>query len=194
MPPDEPTFQKLMTPDYPGKTSRSLCDMALLNLLASTGCRVSEICNLTRANLDLEKRMATVTLKGGATGVVYLHREPAEIVKEWLNKGRPQCEKEASPDAVLLTEKGKKLDASAASRRIQEHCRRRGITKVTAHTLRHRFATKLLERGATLMEVQALMNHKSLSSTLVYLHTTETQARAAHARLSNETPKEKGKK
>jgi site-specific recombinase XerD len=192
-PPGDDDFKKLMQPDFP-QSRLGLCDMALMHLLASTGARIGEICGLTRKNLDLQKRTAIVTLKGGAPGIIYLHRETCEVVRQCMEHGRPRCEKNNSPDTVLLTNWGGKLESRNGARRIQKHCQQRGLGRITAHQLRHRFATKLLERGASLMEVQTLMNHKSLSSTLVYLHTTETQARAAHARLSDEIPKQKGQK
>jgi integrase/recombinase XerD len=180
--PAEKDVERMLQPDFP-VTPKSLRNQVLLVLLTTTGARISEIASLTRANLHLKEREAFVTVKGGAMGKIYLTIEAVAVINAWLIEGRPKWERKDSPDNVLLSERGGSLTRCTACKAIGQRARHRGV-KMTAHQLRHRFATRLLESGATLPEVSKLLNHRALSSTLVYLHTTDQQARSAHARLN----------
>jgi len=183
-PPDEGEFKKFLVAAYP-PTKKSRCEQALVEMLVSSGARLSEILELKIANLELKEGKARVVVKGGAIGEVRFSREAREAIQDWLENGRPLVATKESPDNVLLTIHGRKIDRSHASNILQRRCQKRGLKNITAHQLRHRFATKLLEAGASLPEVQRLMNHTKMASTLVYLHTSEAQISQAHAKLKD---------
>ncbi len=160
----------------------ALRDRAILELLFSTGLRVSELCSLSRY-VDLKKDELSVRGKGEKVRVVFLSSEAKEAVKKYLDK-RGDID-----DALFVKHtKGGALGAKSlrlASRsieRIVKHCAiKAGISKkVTPHVIRHSFATDLLENGADLRSVQAMLGHSSISTTQIYTHVTDKGLREIH--------------
>jgi integrase/recombinase XerC len=152
-------------------------DRAMLELLYSTGMRVSELVACNVARLDFESEMVRVKGKGnrerivpiGAQAIKTLHAYFSE--RQELLRNRLQQGKKIDKEAVFLNSRGTRLTARSVERMIAEYGRKAGIDKpVTPHVLRHSFATHLLEMGADMRSVQELLGHVSLSTTQKYTH------------------------
>lgn len=154
-----------------------LRDRAVMELLFSTGLRVSELCSLPR-DLDLSRDEFSVRGKGEKVRVVFLSSDAKKAIAEYL-KARTDMD-----DALFVDGRAKKLHR-ISPRDVQRHIKmyaiKAGITrKVTPHVIRHSFATDLLENGADLRSVQALLGHANIATTQVYTHVTDKHLREVH--------------
>lgn len=156
---------------------KALRDKAMLELLFSTGLRVSELCALD-ADIDLTRDEMSVRGKGDKIRVVFLSPTAKKAVAAYL-KVRTDME-----EALFVEGRPKKLHRITSrdvQRRIHHYAVRAGITgKVTPHVLRHVFATDLLENGADLRSVQALLGHANIATTQVYTHVTDRHLKEIH--------------
>jgi site-specific recombinase XerD len=158
---------------------KSLRDKAILELLFSTGLRVSELCSLD-ADLDLTRDEFSVRGKGDKVRVVFLSPAAKEAVKKYLGARKDMGE------ALFVNNARGKGGAGRLTPRSIEHIVKRyaikaGITKkVTPHILRHSFATDLLSNGADIRSVQQLLGHASINTTQIYTHITDTHLRDIH--------------
>jgi len=171
------TFALLEAPGE--KDTYALRDRAILELLYSTGIRVSELVSRNVANLDFIEEVLTVRGKGKKDRLVPVGRTAVEAVRSWLpqrlkliehraGRGRP-----VENEALFLNGRGSRLTTRSVERLVKAYGERVGITQiVTPHALRHSFATHLLEMGADLRSVQELLGHASLSTTQRYTHLT----------------------
>ena len=154
-----------------------LRDRAVLELLFSTGLRVSELCALNR-DLDLSRGEFAVRGKGDKVRVVFLSQEAKHAVREYL-AARADME-----EALFVDGRPNKLHRISprdVQRHIKAYATRAGITrKVTPHVVRHVFATDLLENGADLRSVQALLGHANIATTQVYTHVTDKHLHEVH--------------
>lgn len=164
----------------PLEHERRLRDGAILELLFSTGLRVSELCALD-ADIDLSRDELSVRGKGEKVRVVFLSETAKEAVHAYL-KARTDLE-----EALFVnygkgtTKKERRLTPRSVERMIKEYAARAGITKkMTPHGLRHSFATDLLENGADLRSVQAMLGHASINTTQIYTHVTDKHLRNIH--------------
>ena len=167
-----------------GNALVALRDRAMLELLFSTGLRVSELCSLNR-DLDLSRDEFSVRGKGEKVRVVFLSPAAKRAVKEYLDK-------RGDIDEALFVHlpaggqgwhknDSRRLTARSVQRIIKRYATQAGIThKVTPHVLRHVFATDLLENGADLRSVQALLGHANIATTQVYTHVTDKHLREVH--------------
>lgn len=166
-----------------GTSLKSLRDSAMLELLFSTGLRVSELCSLDR-DIDLNRDELSVRGKGDKIRVVFLSPTAKAAVKAYLAK-------RGDIDDSLFIQLGKgtsakdkdtlRLTPRSIERIIKSYATKAGITKkVTPHVIRHSFATDLLENGADLRSVQALLGHANISTTQVYTHVTDKHLRDIH--------------
>lgn len=172
-------FEKETDPD---KARPYLRDHAILELLFSTGLRVSELCALN-ADLDLSRDELSVRGKGEKVRVVFLSPAAKEAVRTYL-KSRNDME-----EALFVDGRANKLHR-ITPRDIQRHLKsyvaRAGITNVvTPHTLRHAFATDLLSNGADIRSVQQLLGHASINTTQIYTHITDSHLREIHKKYHN---------
>ncbi len=173
-----------------GETLNALRDRAMLELLFSTGLRVSELCNLNQ-DLDLSRDEFSVRGKGEKVRVVFLSPEAKKAVAEYLKKRGDMGEAlfvSYSP-ASAKASAGKKgtgmdlprLTPRSVERIVKQYAIKAGITrKVTPHVIRHSFATDLLQNGADLRSVQALLGHANIATTQVYTHVTDSHLRDVH--------------
>ena len=151
-----------------------LRDRIILELLFSTGLRVSELSNLMADELNLERGEVVVRGKGGKVRVVFLSDEVVELLKIYLTRLD-----EKSP--LFPSEKGEKLTVRTIERVVNKYARAAGIIKrVSPHTLRHSFATDLLINGADLRSVQSLLGHSNISTTQIYTHVTDKHLQEVH--------------
>lgn len=154
-----------------------LRDRAILELLFSTGLRVSELCSLN-ADLDLSRDEFSIRGKGEKIRVVFLSPSAKEAVRAYLK------ERKDMEEALFVDGRPKKLHRIIprdVQRHIKKYAARAGITKkVTPHVVRHVFATDLLQNGADLRSVQALLGHANIATTQVYTHVTDKHLREIH--------------
>ena len=153
-----------------------LRDRAILELMYSSGCRVRELVGLDDADLDL--RNATVRIRGKGRrerlGIVGSHAR--EALRAWL-AARPRSEGGRSSACALFTNRfGRRLSVRGVARLLEKHLAAAGLSgRASPHTLRHSFATHLLDAGADIRSVQELLGHKSLVTTQIYTHVTTSR-------------------
>jgi integrase/recombinase XerD len=152
-------------------TSRGLRDRAILELLYATGARVSELVGIDLADVERASGQVRVTGKGDKERILPLHREALARVDAYLRSSRPEFKPKADEQALFLNRSGTRLTDGGVRRLLAGHLRTLGIASgVTPHTMRHTFATHLLEAGADLRTVQDLLGHVALSTTQIYTH------------------------
>ncbi|MGH8931098.1 MAG: tyrosine recombinase XerC [Egibacteraceae bacterium] len=152
-------------------TPQGLRDVALIELLYASGARVAEAIGLDVPALDLPNRLVRLYGKGGKERIVPLGEPARDTLGRWLREGRPLLMTDASPaGAVFLGTRGGRISARAAYAIVERAGTLAGVGHVTPHTLRHSYATHLLEGGADLRSVQELLGHVALSTTQVYTH------------------------
>jgi len=167
-----------------GENLSTLRDKALLELLFSTGLRVSEICSLSR-DIDLSKDEFSVRGKGEKVRVVFLSERAKQAVKKYLDK------RSDLDDALFISLSNRitlsdgngllRLTARSAERIVAKYAIKAGIDKkVTPHIIRHSFATDLLQNGADIRSVQAMLGHSNISTTQIYTHVTDKHLRDIH--------------
>jgi site-specific recombinase XerD len=173
-----------------GNNLKDLRDKAILELLFSTGLRVSELCSLTN-DFDFKRDEISIRGKGGKVRVVFISDEAKKAVKKYLDARKDMN------DALFVEIKRQDLRGSqglalnALTRRsieriVKQHAIKAGITKkVTPHVIRHSFATDLLNNGADIRSVQVMLGHSNISTTQIYTHVTDKQLREIHKKFHN---------
>ena len=160
-------------------TPHGLRDKAMLELLYSTGLRVSELVNLRVGDLDLQMGCLRCIGKGNKERLIPVGRKALAAVQQYLAEARPQLlrGRRQAPGApyLLINLQGNRLSRVGVWKILKEHGRRAGLSsrKLTPHKLRHSFATHLLERGADLRSVQLMLGHADISTTQIYTHVLE---------------------
>lgn len=155
-------------------------DLALVEVLYSSGLRVSEACALRLCDVDRERRSLTVLGKGGKQRTVPLGVPALRALDAWLTS-RPVMVHDSSPDTVFLGERGGALDPRVARRVVHAATGAAGHTAETGpHGLRHAMATHLIEGGADLRSVQEMLGHSSVATTQIYTHVTSERLRQAY--------------
>ncbi len=156
-------------------------DRTLLELAYGAGLRVSELCGLTVTDLVLTEQLVRVFGKGGKERLVPLGRGVIGVVSVYLHQLRPELDRGAAKGRVLLNARGEPLSRVGAWGIVKRAAKAAGITKaVTPHTLRHSFATHLLEGGADLRAVQEMLGHADLPTTQIYTHVDREYLRSVH--------------
>lgn len=181
----------LRAPDL--KTFQGRRDKAILDLLFSTGLRVSELTNLKKQDINLEKSEFSVKGKGGKVRVVFLDQEAKNSLKDYLaarkdksdflfiGYGHTNNKSEARLQACNQKSENQGITPRSVQRMIQKYSRQAGIIKkVTPHVMRHSFATDLLMSGADLRSVQSLLGHRSITTTQIYTHVTDKHLSEIH--------------
>ncbi|MCH1534032.1 MAG: site-specific tyrosine recombinase XerD [Schleiferiaceae bacterium] len=152
-------------------------DRAIIELLYACGLRVSEACTLKRSLLRLEEGYIIVTGKGNKQRLVPIHNEAIKHLELYLEYERPQQKFQPKhSDTVFLSNRGAALSRQSIFLKIKKFASAAGIKKVISpHTMRHSFATHLMERGADLRIVQQLLGHESITTTEIYTHISAQQ-------------------
>jgi site-specific recombinase XerD len=169
-----------------GNDEKSLRDKAILELLFSTGLRVSELCGLDRDSLDLKRDEFSVRGKGEKVRLVFLSPAAKKALETYLNKRGDTHEALfcGLKTKIKPKEEGGRLTSRSIERLIKHYAIKAGITKkVTPHTLRHSFATDLLQNGADIRSVQIMLGHSSISTTQIYTHVTDKHLKDIHKRF-----------
>jgi integrase/recombinase XerD len=177
--PVEDVRRLLEAPDEGSPTG--LRDRAILELLYGSGLRISELTGLDVDDLDLEEGSVRVLGKGGKEREVPLGSFGRDSIGAYLTRGRPALASTATRGAVFLNARGGRLSRQSCARLLGHYVRRAGIERrVTLHTLRHSFATHLLEGGADVRVVQELLGHASVATTQIYTLVTARHLREVY--------------
>jgi len=161
------------------KTLSGKRDDALFELVYSCGLRISEVCTLKLANVHLEERLILVHGKGDKERLVPFGERAYEKILVYLNAVRPELVKGRNVAELFVNYRGEPISRKGVWKRFQELEALSGV-EAKVHTLRHSFATHLLQGGADLRSVQELLGHSDLSTTTIYTHVTDKQLEDAH--------------
>ena len=163
-------------------TPLSLRDRAMLETLYATGLRVSELVGLKLTALNINDGVLRVTGKGNKDRLVPLGEEAVEWLRRYLADARPSLLEKNLSDAVFVTARGDGMTRQAFWYLIKRRARSAGIERpLSPHTLRHAFATHLLNHGADLRVVQMLLGHSDISTTQIYTHVARERLKQLHA-------------
>ncbi len=162
-------FTLLEQPDI--STPIGLRDKALLELMYATGVRVSELINLRQIDLFFDMEIIRIFGKGSKERLVPIGKTAIKWVREYQLKVRPKFAKIGSGDFLFLSRLGKKMTRMSVYKIVKKYATMAGIKKeIHPHTLRHSFATHLLEGGSDLRSVQEMLGHASITTTQIYTH------------------------
>ncbi|OGT18867.1 MAG: site-specific tyrosine recombinase XerD [Gammaproteobacteria bacterium RBG_16_57_12] len=160
-----------------------LRDRTMMELMYASGLRVSELVTLGLGQINLRQGVVRVLGKGSKERLVPLGGEAISWIERYLGESRPAMTRGPACEAVFITRRGTELTRQAFWHVIKRHARRAGIQKhLSPHTLRHAFATHLLNHGADLRAVQMLLGHSDLSTTQIYTHIARERLKDLHAR------------
>ncbi len=160
-------------------------DRAILELLFSTGLRVSELVSLDREQINLNTREFGVIGKGGRSRIVFISHQAAswvdKYIKSRLDKYKPLFIRSLKPNEIVLEEEKVRLTARSIQRMVKKYVRQANLpVAATPHTIRHSMATDLLLNGADIRSVQEILGHKNIATTQIYTHVTNARLREIH--------------
>ncbi len=166
-----------------GDKSDNLRDRAMFELIYACGLRVTELVSLDLEDLDLEQGSVRCLGKGGKERLIPVHSSAISVLRRYISESRPGLVKKEAERSLFLNRRGQRLSRQGFWLILKAHAKRAGIArKITPHTLRHSFATHLLQGGAPLRHVQELLGHSSITTTQVYTHLTSEHVRAEYDR------------
>ena len=159
-------------------------DRAILELMYASGLRVSEVKELTKANINLEAGFVKCLGKGGKERIVPLGRIAARSIDKYIQLSREKLAQKTGDKHLFLSKLGRKISRQSLWKMIQKYAIQSGIKKhITPHTLRHSFATHLLEGGAELIGVQEMLGHADISTTQIYTHVSQDKLKKVHEKF-----------
>ncbi|MBK9155446.1 MAG: site-specific tyrosine recombinase XerD [Chloracidobacterium sp.] len=168
--------QLLLTPDT--STETGLRDRAILELMYACGLRVSELCGVRLGDIDIDAGILTTTGKGSKTRRVPVGSSAIECVKSYLNLRRKH--EDLDVQTLFVTPHGRPLNRQMIHKMIKEYSEKCGLEGVSPHTLRHSFATHLVQNRADIRSVQQMLGHADISTTQIYTHITDAHLKKAY--------------
>ena len=180
----EEDVARLLDAAYKSGTNEGQRDAVIMELLYATGLRVGELVSLSLQDVDLSEAYIRCMGKGSKERIVYLHSKALEELRRYLRETRIALlgHRHTEP-ALFVNHRGERLTRQWVWTILKTYAQKAGIDRsITPHTLRHSFATHLLERGATLRHVQELLGHSSISTTQVYTHLTSGYVKKEYAK------------
>jgi len=167
-----------------GRSVYAVRDRAILEAFYAAGARVAEVARLKVQDLKLDLGLVLLFGKGSKERVVPLGRPAVKAIEDYLRHARPKLAKPASDDTLFIGARGEQLSRIHIWRIVKKYAGLAGIRKnVHPHTLRHSFATHLLEGGADLRTVQEMLGHASISTTQIYTHVDRNRLKAVHRKF-----------
>ncbi|WP_422445851.1 tyrosine recombinase XerC [Thermoanaerobacterium sp. DL9XJH110] len=167
----------------PSGDTLGIRDRAIMELLYATGMRVGELVSLRVKDLNMGANYIIVFGKGSRERVVFFGQKAAESLEDYLKRSRPFLLKSISCDALFLNRHGTGITDRSVRRIIDKYVKAASLNqKISPHTLRHTFATHMLNNGADLKTVQELLGHVSLSTTQIYTHVTKERLKEVYDR------------
>ncbi|MBI5895615.1 MAG: tyrosine recombinase XerD [Desulfobacterales bacterium] len=171
--------QLLVTPDR--QKPKGVRDAAMLELLYAAGLRVSELIGLMITAVNLEAGFVRVTGKGSKERIVPIGRKAMACLLEYLQQGRPALVKDLPSRYLFVARAGKPMTRQGFWKLLRSYAMQAGITKrITPHSLRHSFASHLLEGGADLRAVQIMLGHVDIATTQIYTHVAQKRLIEIH--------------
>ncbi|WP_147533857.1 site-specific tyrosine recombinase XerD [Bacillus marasmi] len=159
-------------------------DKAMIELLYATGIRVSELIGLNLGDVHLTMGFVRCFGKGSKERIIPIGKTASLALQDYLDNGRIHFIKKQKDDALFLNHLGKRLTRQGFWKILKKLTKEAGITKeLTPHTLRHSFATHLLENGADLRAVQEMLGHADISTTQIYTHVTKTRLKDVYSQF-----------
>jgi integrase/recombinase XerC/integrase/recombinase XerD len=167
----------------PARTPLEVRDRALFELAYSSGLRAEEIVSMDLDGLDFESEIARVTGKGNKTRLVPIGEPAQAALRRYLDVGRHALGPAREEQALFVSRRGRRLSSSDVRRRLNKWVREAAVAgRISPHTLRHSFATHLLEGGADLRSIQELLGHASVSTTQIYTRVEPSRLRQEYAK------------
>ena len=164
--------------DIPLNDAYDYRNKAMIELMYATGLRISELINLTLSNIDLDLNIVKTIGKGNKERIIPMGDYATEYLKEYIYNYRSFFIKKQNNDYVFLNKSGTKMSRQMFFKIIQKIALEKNIkTKFSPHTLRHSFATHMLEYGADLRTIQELLGHSNISTTQIYTHMSTEKLR-----------------
>lgn len=176
----EQVVQLLQAP--PANDPMGLRDRAILETLYSAGLRVSELASLNLTSWDVDSGIVRVMGKGRKERVAPIGQHASQALARWIEVREPDpTAPQIQQAAMFLNKRGRRLTTRSVGRMLEKYLKQTGLDRLTTpHTLRHSFATHLLDGGADLRSVQELLGHKSLTTTQIYTHVSTKRLREAY--------------
>ena len=179
-----PINQVRLLLEQPAKlsTSEAKRDRAMLELLYASGMRISELVALNMGDVNMEGDYFVRCFgKGRKERIVPLYEQVVKTIKEYIDEERPKLLRSKKGNALFLNARGDRLTRQGFWQKLKEYAKTAGLDKkISPHTLRHSFATHMLNGGADLRSVQELLGHANISTTQVYTHLTTEQVRKSY--------------
>jgi integrase/recombinase XerD len=173
--------EQLLAQPEPAAGPAGVRDAAMLELLYATGMRVSELVELSPDAVNLEAGFATIRGKGGKERICPIGEVALIRVRAYRDEARPALLKGRESPYLFLNKRGGRMSRQGFWKLLKRYALKAGITKrITPHTLRHSFATHLLERGADLRFIQAMLGHVDISTTQIYTHVNQEYLKKIH--------------
>lgn len=166
------------------KKSQGLRDRAMIELMYATGLRVSEVSGLRISDLNMEVGFLKCKGKGSKERIVPLGKVAQHFIERYVQEIRPKLLKDKNLPNLFLAQGGRSFSRQSIWKAIKKNVKLASIKKkVTPHTMRHSFATHLLERGADLRSVQEMLGHSSITTTQIYTHINSTRLKEIHSKF-----------
>lgn len=166
------------------RTKFGLRDKAMLEFMYATGLRVSEVANIKLSDINFEAGFLRSVGKGSKERIVPVGKQAIEWIQRYLHETRSSFLKAGKLGEVFLSTRGRPLSRKTIWVHIKKYARTAGIKKnITPHTLRHSFATHLLDNGADLRVIQEMLGHADISTTQIYTHVDQGRVKEAHYRF-----------
>jgi integrase/recombinase XerD len=164
-----------------GRDGQSVRDQAILELFYASGLRVSELVALRLEDVNLETGIVMCTGKGSKQRLIPVGGKAREALEKYLGKARLKMLGSKDVAEIFISRLGKKMSRQSIWKTIKSYARKANIKKtIKPHTLRHTFATHLLEHGADLRSVQEMLGHSDISTTQIYTHVDKERLRTVH--------------
>jgi len=184
---DETQMHRLLNQPL-NSDKNGLRDRSILELLFSTGLRVSELVSLNREQINLRTREFGVIGKGGRSRVVFISKEAAlwidKYIKSRTDQYKPLFIRDLRPKEIALEDEKVRLTSRSVQRLVKKYVRQANLpVAATPHTLRHSMATDLLRSGRDLRPVQEILGHKNIATTQIYTHVTDARLREIHEKF-----------